>query len=290
MHPAPSIIVFTTLSGIGFGLLIFLGLGLPALTGWLAFIAFGTAFSAAVAGLVASTFHLGHPERALLAFTQWRSSWLSREAWLACGALITMGLYGAGAVLFGVRIVPLGWVGAAFCLATIGATSMMYGQLKTVPRWRHWTTPLLFFAYGLGGGALLAGQIAAAIVLIALAGVVQVLAWYLGDKALAATGSDTGTATGLWPRGEVRAFESPHTGPNYLTREMVFVIGRKRSTQLRVISLILAILFPIAVLVIVPGHVFASLAIISHVLGVLTARWLFFAEAEHVVGLFYGAL
>ncbi len=290
MHPAPSIIVFTTLSGIGFGLLIFLGLGLPALTGWLAFIAFGTAFSAAVAGLVASTFHLGHPERALLAFTQWRSSWLSREAWLACGALITMGLYGAGAVLFGVRIVPLGWVGAAFCLATIGATSMMYGQLKTVPRWRHWTTPLLFFAYGLGGGALLAGQIAAAIVLIALAGVVQVLAWYLGDKALAATGSDTGTATGLWPRGEVRAFESPHTGPNYLTREMVFVIGRKRSTQLRVISLILAILFPIAVLVIVPGHVFAALAIISHVLGVLTARWLFFAEAEHVVGLFYGAL
>jgi sulfite dehydrogenase (quinone) subunit SoeC len=289
MHPAPSIIVFTTLSGIGFGLLIFLGLGLPVVTGWLGFVAFGTAFSAAVAGLVASTFHLGHPERALLAFTQWRSSWLSREAWLACGALVTMGLFAAGAVLFSVRIVPLGWIGAAFCFATIGATSMMYGQLKTVPRWRHWTTPPLFFAYGLGGGALLAGQVTAAIALILLAGALQVLAWYLGDKAMAETGSDTGTATGLWPRGKVRAFESPHTGANYLTREMVFVLGRKRSTQLRIVALALAIVIPVALLLIVPGHIFAALAIVSHVTGVLVARWLFFAEAEHVVGLFYGA-
>ncbi len=289
MHPAPSVIVFTTLSGLGFGLLFFLGLGVPDVSGWVAFVFFAIAYGLSVGGLLASTFHLGRPERALKAFTQWRSSWLSREAWLACGALITMGLYGTAAVLFGVRIAPLGWIGAALCLGTIGATSMMYGQLKTVPRWRHWSTPPLFFAYGLGGGALLAGQISAAIALLALAGVVQVLAWYMGDKALAETGSDTGTATGLWPRGKVRAFESPHTGPNYLTREMVYVIGRKRATQLRVISLILAVVVPVAVLIIVPGHVFAAVAIISHVLGVLTARWLFFAEAEHVVGLFYGA-
>ena len=36
------------------------------------------------------------------------------------------------------------------------------------------------------------------------------------------------------------------------------------------------------------SHVFAVLAIASHIAGVLTARWLFFAEAEHVVGLYYG--
>ena len=43
------------------------------------------AYALASGGLIASTFHLGHPERAIKAFTQWRSSWLSREAWLADG-------------------------------------------------------------------------------------------------------------------------------------------------------------------------------------------------------------
>ena len=74
MHPAPSVILFTTLSGIGFGLLAFLGLGLPLVTGWLAFAFFAVAYLLAVGGLLASTFHLGHPERALKAFSQWQTS------------------------------------------------------------------------------------------------------------------------------------------------------------------------------------------------------------------------
>jgi DMSO reductase anchor subunit len=65
MHPAPSVIVFTTLSGLGFGLLIWLGLGLPAVTGWVAFAFFVIAYGLAVGGLLASTFHLGRPERAM---------------------------------------------------------------------------------------------------------------------------------------------------------------------------------------------------------------------------------
>ena len=92
MHPARSIILFTTLSGLGFGLLVFLGLGFPAVSGWVALVLFAIAFALAGGGLVSSTFHLGHPERALKAFTQWRSSWLSREAWLASATLAVMGL------------------------------------------------------------------------------------------------------------------------------------------------------------------------------------------------------
>ncbi|MEL7082316.1 MAG: DmsC/YnfH family molybdoenzyme membrane anchor subunit, partial [Pseudomonadota bacterium] len=98
MHPAPSVIVFTTFSGLGFGLLIWLGLGFPSVTGWSAFAFFAIAYVFAVGGLLASTFHLGHPERSLKAFTQWRSSWLSREAWCAVAALTLMALYGAGLV------------------------------------------------------------------------------------------------------------------------------------------------------------------------------------------------
>ena len=100
MHPAPSVILFTTLSGAGFGLLFWLGLGLPAPTGWAAFGYFVLAYLLAVGGLIASTLHLGHPERAWRAFSQWRSSWLSREGVSAVAALLVMAVYGAGLVFF----------------------------------------------------------------------------------------------------------------------------------------------------------------------------------------------
>ena len=79
MHPAPSVIIFTTLSGLGFGLFAFLGLGLPDVSGWVAFVFFAMAYALSCAGLLASTFHLGNPRNAIYAFSQWRSSWLSRE-------------------------------------------------------------------------------------------------------------------------------------------------------------------------------------------------------------------
>ncbi|MEM8979717.1 MAG: DmsC/YnfH family molybdoenzyme membrane anchor subunit, partial [Pseudomonadota bacterium] len=144
MHPAPSIILFSVLSGAGFGLLALLGFGVTSPTGWSAFAFFFIGFALAVGGLLSSTFHLGNPQRALKAFTQWKSSWLSREAWLAVGALACMGLYALGAVFFDTHITVLGWIGGALSLATVFATSMIYAQLKTVPRWNHATTPALF--------------------------------------------------------------------------------------------------------------------------------------------------
>ena len=110
MHPAPSVIIFTTLSGLGFGLCFF-SAGMPAPKGLVAFIFFAIAYALAVGGLLSSTFHLGHPERAIKAFSQWKTSWLSREAWLAVAALITMAIYGAGLVFYGVAVAPIGWIG-----------------------------------------------------------------------------------------------------------------------------------------------------------------------------------
>ena len=63
MHPTPSVIIFTALSGLGFGLLVFLGLQMPDVTGGVAFIFFAIGFGLAVGGLISSTFHLGRPER-----------------------------------------------------------------------------------------------------------------------------------------------------------------------------------------------------------------------------------
>ncbi|MBW4709424.1 dimethyl sulfoxide reductase anchor subunit [Roseobacter sp. YSTF-M11] len=288
MHPAPSVIFFTTFSGLGFGLLFFLGLGFPAVTGWMAFAFFAIAYAMAVGGLLASTFHLGRPERAIKAFTQWRSSWLSREAWCAVGALVLMGLYAAGLVFFQTRIAFLGVLGAVLSLATVFTTSMIYTQLKTIPRWHMTITPVKFLSLSLAGGALFAGQVSVALVLLVVAGLVQIFTWVEGDKALANSGTDMATATGLGTIGSVRAFEPPHTGTNYLLREFVHEIGRKHSQKLRAISLLLMVVVPFVLLVLPFSHILVLLAVVSHVAGVLTARWLFFAEAEHVVGIYYG--
>ena len=288
MHPAPSVILFTSLSGLGFGLLIFLGLGYPDVTGWTAFAFFVLGYLLAVGGLSASTFHLGHPERALKAFTQWKTSWLSREGWLSVATLIVMALYGAGLVFFDSRWSLLGWIGAGLSLVTVLATSMIYAQLKTVPRWNLPLTPVMFVATALAGGALLSGQITAALALLVLAGLVQAAYWVTGDRALAGSGTTLASATGLGPIGRVRAFEPPHTGSNYLTREMVFVVARRHALKLRVIALALMAVVPVVLLLLPFSHALAAVAVVCHLAGVITARWLFFAEAEHVVGLYYG--
>lgn len=288
MHPAPSVIVFTTLSGLGFGLLFWLGLGLPAVTGWTAFAFFAIAYLLAVGGLMASTFHLGRPERALKAFTQWRSSWLSREGWASVATLLVMALFGAGLVFADASWQPLGLLGAALALATVFATSMIYAQLRTVPRWKTPLTPALYLSISLAGGALLAGQVAMALVLLPVAAVMQVLWWARGDRALSESGTNLATATGLGSIGAVRAFEPPHTGTNYLLREFVHEVGRKHAQKLRILSLVLGYALPVVLLLLPFTHFFALVAVLSHLAGVAASRWLFFAEAEHVVGLYYG--
>ena len=288
MHPSPSVIIFTALSGLGFGLLVFLGLKMPDVTGVLAFIFFVIGFGLAVGGLISSTFHLGRPERSLKAFKQWRSSWLSREAIAAVFTLSVMAVYAIGRIFFEYDIRILGVVGAILSVVTVFTTSMIYAQLKSIPRWNTKLTPAYFLSLSLAGGALLAGQITFCLVLLLISGIIQLLVWIKGDRALALSGTTIESGTGLGTIGRVRAFEPPHTGTNYLLKEFVHIVGRKHSAKLRIIALILMIGTPILLLSISFSHFLAALSVISHISGLFISRWLFFAEAEHVVGLYYG--
>ncbi|WP_114287998.1 dimethyl sulfoxide reductase anchor subunit family protein [Candidatus Halocynthiibacter alkanivorans] len=288
MHPAPSVIIFTALSGLGFGLLTWLGFGFPEVSGATAFAMFFVAFALAAGGLLASTFHLGNPQRALKAFSQWRSSWLSREAVLAVASLGVMGLYAIGLIFLNSTWQLLGGIGGALSITTVFSTSMIYAQMKTVPRWRMPLTPVLFLTYALGGGALLAGQVLTASLLLLALSVLQLISWKLGDRRFAQAGSTIETATGLGFLGRVRLLEKPHSGSNYLMREMVHVVGRKHALKLRGIALLTLGIIPAALLLVLPfNHIIAVAAVASHLLGLFAARWLFFAEAEHVVGLYY---
>ena len=289
MHPAPSVIIFTTLSGLGFGLLAFLCLGYPSAGGIVGFIFFAVGVTLAIGGLLSSTFHLGHPERAIKAFSQWKSSWLSREAWLSLFALALSGIYALGRVFFDTDLAIIGFFSAFFCVATVFATSMIYAQLKTVPRWNSRITPITFLTFSIAGGALLAGQISMALPLLALSGVIQIVSWISGDKAFAKSGTNLATATRLTSNSnEIRSFESPHTGTNYLLQEFAYKVGRKHGAKLRIMGIILAFGMPIIFLSLPFSHFMALLAVISHVVGIFIIRWLFFAQAEHVVGLYYG--
>ena len=289
MHPAPSIIIFTVLSGIGFGLLFWLGLGIPSVSGWGALAIFIAAFASAVIGLVASTFHLGNPQRAWRAFTQWRTSWLSREGWFAVLALMSMGLYALVLIFFDSRVQLIGVLGSILCLITIFATSMIYAQMKTVPRWNHWTTCALFLVLAIAGGAILTGKTLFTCILLILAAVIQMIVWINGDSRFKERGSTIETATQLGTIGKVKVFEPPHTGANYLLKEMAYQVGRKHAAKLRMWSILLMCVLPIVILLILPtSAITAVLAIIIHLMGTFASRWLFFAEAEHVVGLYYG--
>ena len=288
MHPSPSVIIFTALSGLGFGLLVFLGLKMPDVTGVLAFIFFVIGFGLAVGGLISSTFHLGRPERSTKAFKQWRSSWLSREAIAAVFTLSVMAVYAIGRIFFDYDIRILGVAGAIMSIVTVFTTSMIYAQLKSIPRWNTKLTPAYFLSLSLAGGALLAGQIKICLLLLLISGIIQLLVWIKGDRALALSGTTIESGTGLGTIGRVRAFEPPHTGTNYLLKEFVHIVGRKHSAKLRIIALILMIGTPILLLSLSFSYFLAALSVISHIAGLFISRWLFFAEAEHVVGLYYG--
>lgn len=304
MHPAVSVIFFTVTSGAGFGLMTMIGLGFPMHSGLVAaFLSCLLGGGLAVAGLLSSTFHLGHPERAWRALSQWRSSWLSREGVIAIATLLIFAAYALVWMFTGKRIAPLGWAVAAGSVLTVYATSMIYAQLKAVPNWHSKLTPLCYLAFSITSGILLAGMIGTAdslfglpvptIIVIALgiAWIMKSIWWRRADTiGFSDTGSSTGTATGLGHLGKVKLLEKPHSGENYLTREMVHQIGRKHALKLRAIAYILGGIVPV---ILCSLALFATpvlslfVATISMTIGLFAERWLFFAEAKHAVSLYY---
>jgi DMSO reductase anchor subunit len=301
MRPAFSLIVFTTLSGLGFGLAAILGLGLimaPTPQWWVIYN--GVALALIGAGVLSSTLHLGHPERAWRAMTQWRSSWLSREGVLAALTTIILLGFAAEGYAEGHGNLKIGIAVALLSLATIWSTAMIYASLKTVARWHHPLTPFVFVGYAISGGLVLAAALDAlangGISLLAqpaLMGLIStaiVTMIWTKQAGAEGSGSTPESATGLGNLGEVRMLMPPHSEENWLQHEMGFVVARKHAAKLRLFSVTLAIILPaVMVYSAAASSAMLILAAITHVIGVMVSRWLFFAEAKHTVMLYYGA-
>ena len=311
MHPAFSVIFFTVSSGMGYGLLGLVG-GLGALGFLPTDRAFGLtaivlALAAVTAGLLSSTFHLGHPERAWRAFSQWRSSWLSREG---VAAVIT---YGPACALAAVWIWPerfavfgpvVGLASALMAAVTLYCTAMIYRSLRTIPEWDNAWTVVNYLSLGIAGGAVwlfallaifgnaVGGWNIATAGLLILAWILKRLYWRHIDTMTRATTAET--ATGLGRFGKVRLFEAPHTEENYLLKEMGYQVARRHASKLRTYAEVLAFIVP-AVLLLATFGLAPMAAILAAVtaaasitLGLLIERWLVFAQARHVVTLYYG--
>lgn len=315
MHPAYSVIFFTTASGMGYGMLALLGLlagteTLPADTG-LGIAGLLIALAAVTGGLLSSTFHLGHPERAWRAYSQWRSSWLSRE-----GVLATVTY--APALVFAYGWLIEGEVGgiwrffalltAMFAILTVYATGMIYRSLKTVRAWhnRHVVPIYLLLAAMTGAvwiNALLAifaeiNPVFTLVVTISIfvAFFLKRRYWRFIDLTVYPT--TVASATGLDGMfDKVRLLDLPNTQENFVQKEMGYRIARKHSTKLRRIAFIALFAVPLAFTLLptlldptgwvaIPCTLIAALSV---ALGVVVERWLFFAEATHVVNLYYGA-
>jgi len=310
MHPALSVIFFTTASGAGYGLLAWLGIlnagGLLPDHGGSVLVALSVALGLVTAGLLSSTFHLGHPERAWRALTQWRSSWLSREGVMALLTYLPALLFAWGS-LRGLSGTPL-YVGTGLLLAgsalvTVFTTAMIYASLRSIEAWQMPHVAPLYLLLALASGLVVYNAIAVsfgasvrvtallAALLLAAAGLLKWSYWRQIDTAPARSSPES--ATGLGRLGTVSVLQQPHGRENYVMREMGYVIARKHAARLRRISGLLLFALPLlASLIAASGlrwiaSLAAGFALLALIPGVLVERWLFFAEARHPAMHFY---
>jgi sulfite dehydrogenase (quinone) subunit SoeC len=309
MHPAFSVIFFTVASGAGFGLFSLLYIAdIFKLGGGFSqdqLIAGGLlAMALVVFGLLSSTFHLANPKNAWRAVSRFRTSWLSREGVFAI-AFMPIALIYLACIMFDapqwLREIS-GFLTAMLAWITVFSTGMIYACLKTI---RQWNTPLVpanYLALGYASGSLLlllgaviAGleitpYIAMAALILSVAAVLKAIYYFwIRSPGLTPT---INTATGL-TRAQVKLLDTGHTHGTFLTQEFGFRLARQKASLLKVFVFALGFLVPGLMLAWVfdqqGGQTAAIVAALSGIAGAAVERWLFFAEARHVVNLYHGA-
>ena len=309
MHPAFSVIFFTVSSGAGYGLFMLIALanalGLVKMDVSTVIIGGILALVLITAGLLSSTLHLANPKNAWRAVMRFKTSWLSREGVFAIvfypvallyllGVYITQNQGNALVTFLGLAVVVL-------ALATVFSTGMIYGCLKTIRQWNTALTPANYILLGLASGAVLlsfllaaAGASAAPMAGVA-AGLLLIAAitkaiYYFWVKQV--TGPTINTATGF-TRAKVRLFDTGNTAGTFLTDEFGYQADATFLRNLKGAVFGLAFIVPLFLMLLMAnghlGWMGALLAVLSVLARLGVERWLFFAEARHVVRLYHGA-
>ena len=309
MHPAFSVIFITVSSGAGYGLFMLIALanalGLVKMDVSTVIIGGILALVLITAGLLSSTLHLANPKNAWRAVMRFKTSWLSREGVFAIlfypvallyllGVYITQNQGNALVTFLGLAVVVL-------ALATVFSTGMIYGCLKTIRQWNTALTPANYILLGLASGSVLlsfllaAAGVSAAPMAGVAAGLLLIAAitkaiYYFWVKQV--TGPTINTATGF-TRAKVRLFDTGNTAGTFLTDEFGYQADATFLRNLKGAVFGLAFIVPLFLMLLMAnghlGWMGAFLAVLSVLAGLGVERWLFFAEARHVVRLYHGA-
>lgn len=321
MNPPFSVIFLTTLIGVGQGLFLALVLGqsysimadLPVQNS--SFYSGGAlvAMVFLVAGLFASFFHLGHPERAWRAAAQWRTSWLSREVIALPLFMLMVFVYGLlhyfnyNPTTFGTAAIPeveltilVGIVGILLCFTLFVCTGMIYACLKFLREWHSPLTVINYTLLGCASGytlcALYAQQQGSSLVEFYgdWAIILTLMAFVTRGASLIRnyrikTKSSLRSAIGV-KHMNIKQQAMGAMGGTFNTRE--FFHGKTavflKSTQ----WIFLIMVFPLPILFISIGlnepnaGVFIAAFVLQYV-GLLVERWFFFAQANHPQNMYY---
>jgi DMSO reductase anchor subunit len=307
MRPQLSIILFTTLAGMAQGLLFFIALlniEAPVLSApFIAILALPVSFVLLTLGLVASFFHLGHPERAWRAAMMWRTSWLSREV-IALPAVMALTAITFFFVISG--MVPA-WLWAALLISTLAlwiCTAKIYQCIRFIQEWSHPSTLSNFILLGLTSGGLLLefllmlwndpsvplgmGLISGAnFILLFLALNLKLWIWRRNQQLKPK--SNLASATGI-KGNNIRQTSMGFMGGSFNTREFFHHQTDRVISNIRKIILLMAYIGPMILLAFSmnsPSVAQIAFALFIHYIGLLAERWMFFAEANHPQNLYY---
>ena len=285
MRPAWSVILLTTLIGAGQGL--FLGVFAVQAQDEFRIAAAATVLILTGAGLAASFFHLGHPERAWRSAAMWRSSWLSRE-------VIVLPAFMAAVAVWGFLPRPwIGWAGAVLAIALFVCTGMIYACLKFLQEWHTPLTVVNYAALGCASGLTLAAALAAWLqpglaipysqaALAVGAGAYALRLASLARNARLRPKSTLASAIGVkHPR--IGQLSQGAMGGSFNTRE--FFHGRPREVVRAARWTFVVLLFPAPALLLFIGE--PAAAFLLQYTGLVAERWYFFAEARHPQNLYY---
>jgi len=270
------------------------------------FFAAGAALSVllAVLGLIASFFHLGHPERAWRAIAMWRTSWLSRECICLPAFTAAVFCYGAAHGLMAGNAVTLaiGALGVVLCFALFISTGMIYTCLKFLQEWASPLTTTNFIVLGCASGFTLATACAswgAPDLTDFFAGVAVALTMLgcatrcasLRRNAQLKPKSTLHSATGIQSR-PLSQKSRGFTSGSYNLRE--FSHGQTEATMRAVKAGFLVLVFPLPLLLLLAGMrlnatLWFGLAFVVQYLGLIAERWFFFAQANHPQNLYMGS-
>lgn len=320
MKPAISVVLLTTLIGAGQGLflayysaealVLFSILPNQSIAGSVQ--AGFLSLALLIAGLVASFFHLGHPERAWRAAAMWRTSWLSREvialplAMLLVFVYTTLKFTGNSLVVYrlanGTEVlleVVVGYAAMFAVLLLFLCTAMIYTTLKFLRQWHSPLTVMNFLLMGSASGFTLATALSihfdpqlftyfsSFAITLTVAAFVSRLMSLVRNKNLRSP-STLQSAIGIH-HPTIRQMAQGAMGGSFNTRAFIHSYGPTVVRLARRFFLFAAFLLPVVLLVLSEQDslVLCVLAFAIQYTGLLVERWYFFIEAEHPQNVYY---